>query len=295
MDWQHINFDWNRARAFLAAAEEGSLSAAARALGAAQPTIGRQVTALEEELDVTLIERVTHGIELTETGLELVEHIRAMSEAASRASLVAEGHSLSLEGTVAITASEVMAAHLLPPIIERLRTEYPAIQVDIVASSQPQNLRWREADIAVRSFQPSDPELFAQKVRESGAFLYATPAYLESLGSPTEPGDFAGADFIGFDRSDRFIEALNAYGLAATKERVSIICENQLVQWEMVKRGLGVGLMMEEIGDREDGVRRVLPELAPIVVPTWLTTHREVHTSRRVRAVFDVLADELSA
>jgi DNA-binding transcriptional LysR family regulator len=56
MNWQSIKFDWNRARAFLVTAEEGSLSAAARALGMTQPTVGRQVSALENELGVVLFE-----------------------------------------------------------------------------------------------------------------------------------------------------------------------------------------------------------------------------------------------
>ncbi|MBL8946789.1 MAG: LysR family transcriptional regulator, partial [Myxococcales bacterium] len=82
MDWRSVRFDWNRARAFLLTAEEGSFSAAGRALGIAQPTIGRQVAALEEELGVTLFERVGSALVLTAAGLDLVEHVRAMGNAA---------------------------------------------------------------------------------------------------------------------------------------------------------------------------------------------------------------------
>lgn len=100
MDWRAVRFDWNRARAFLVTAEEGSFSAAARALGMAQPTLGRQVAGLEEELGVTLFERVGSTLELTSAGLDLLEQVRAMGEAAMRASLVATGRAEAIEGTV---------------------------------------------------------------------------------------------------------------------------------------------------------------------------------------------------
>ena len=108
-----MKFDWNRARAFLVTAEEGSLSAAARALGMAQPTLGRQVRALEEELGVALFERVGRGLNLTPGGLELADHVRAMGDAATRVSLTASGQSQSIEGTVTITATEVESAFIL--------------------------------------------------------------------------------------------------------------------------------------------------------------------------------------
>jgi DNA-binding transcriptional LysR family regulator len=294
MDWQTINFDWNRARAFFVTAEEGSFSAAARALGMAQPTIGRQISALEEELGVTLVERVARGIELTPTGLELVEHVRAMSEAATRVSLTAAGQSLSLEGTISITASEVISAYILPPIVAKVRSEYPGIEIDLVASNRAQDLRRRESDIAVRSFRPKDPELVARKIRDGYARLYASPAYLERLGDPTTPEELSSAEIIGFDRTDALMDGLNALGLSLTAANFPIVTENQLVQWELVKQGTGIGIMMEEIGEPEPRVRRALPDLPAIPVPMWLTSHREVRMSRRVRVVFDLLARELS-
>src|SRR6185436_11045290 len=105
MDWRSVDFDWNQARAFLITAEEGSFSAAARALRMAQPTIGRQVAALERALGITLFERVGTSLELTSSGLELVEHARAMGEAATRVSLTATGRASEIAGSVCITAS----------------------------------------------------------------------------------------------------------------------------------------------------------------------------------------------
>lgn len=295
MDWRHLDFDWNRARAFLATADEGSFSAAARALGTTQPTIGRQVTALEEELDVVLLERVGRGIALTPTGLELVEHVRAMAEAALRFSRVAAGQSLTLDGPICISASEVIAAHVLPPIVAEIRTAHPGIEIEIVATNQVSDLGRREADIALRSFKPSELDLVAKKVRDDVAYLYATPAYLSSIGSPKDLDALSLADFVAFDQTDVFMKGLNALGMSLTTESFPWVSANQHVQWALITQGSGIGVMMEQIGDADPCVVRVLPDLISFPVATWLTSHREVRTSRRVRVVFDMLADALSA
>ncbi len=293
MDWRTVTFDWNRARAFLVTAEEGSFSAAARALGLSQPTVGRQVTALEEELDVALFERVGHGLVLTPTGLELVDHVRAMGEAATRVSLAATGQSQSIDGDVCITASEVIATHLLPPIVARLRAAHPGITVEIVASNAQADLRRREADIAIRNVRPTQPDLVARKLPAGAARLYATPAYLESQHNPATPEALARCDFVGFDRSETFARALQGLGLPVQPDRFVAVSDSQLAQWAMVKAGLGVGMMMQVVADAEPAVRLALPDLPAFPVPMWLTAHRELHTSRRIRVVFDLLAEAL--
>jgi DNA-binding transcriptional LysR family regulator len=297
MDWPTARFDWNRARAFLATAEEGSLSAAARALGMTQPTLGRQVTALEEELGVALFERVGRGLTLTAGGRDLLEHVRAMGEAAGRLSRSATGRSERIDGLVTITASEVLSAFVLPPVLLRLRQIHPGVEVNLVASNAVHDLRRREADVAVRSGRPTDPELFATRLRDTPARMYASPGYLQALGRPRTMADLSRADFIGFGvdarASEVMLEGLNAMGFALTRKNFPLHTGAHLVLWELVKRGLGIGIIIEEVGDAEPGVERVLPELPPIPVPTWLVAHREVHTSRRVRVVFDLIAEML--
>lgn len=294
MDWRSVKFDWNRARAFLVTVEEGSLSAAARALGQTQSTLGRQVSALEEELGTVLFERVGRGLTLTPSGFELVEHVRAMGEAASRVSLSATGKSQSIEGNVCISASEVDAAFRLPRIIAKLRQQEPGIDIEIVATNSESDLRRREADIAIRNYRPKQPNLIAKKAGDIRGRIFAAPSYLESLNNPTEPQDFNRANFIGFNRSGEMIEALKLFELTLTQENFSIISESQLVQWEHVKHGLGIGVMSEDIGDQEPQVQRVMPQIDPLIVPVWLVAHRELHTSRRVRYVFDLMAVELA-
>ena len=294
MEWRTVRFDWNRARAFLVTAEEGSLSAAARVLGMAQPTIGRQVDALEAELGVVLFERVGRGLTLTPSGMDLLDHVRAMGEAATRVSLSAAGHSQSVEGKVVIAASDVVAAFVLPTFLAKLRRAQPGIEVEIVVSTKASDLLRREADIAIRNFRPSEPDLIARKILDVPARLYATPAYLDRLGNPQLPHDLRMADFISIDRSGMFLNGLNAMGLNLTERNFPILTENYLVMWEMVKQGLGIGILDGSIGDAEPLVKRVLPDLEPFMFPIWLVAHRELNTSRRIRIVFDLLATELA-
>ena len=293
MDWRSVKFDWNKARAFLVTAEEGSLSAAARALGMAQPTLGRQVDGLEQELGIVLFERVGRGLQLTPGGLELLDHVRVMGDAAGRVSMNALGQSQTLEGRVCISASETYAAVLLPPIIAKLRILEPDIHVEIVVSNQASDLRRREADIAIRNFRPTEPDLIAKKVGEADAVFYATPDYIEKIGNPTIPQDLRHAHFVNLDHAGMMIKALNKLGLGLTEENFPLLTESYLVMWELVRQGVAIGILDAHIGDADPIVRRVLPDFQPFIFPIWLVSHRELTTSRRIRRVYDYLAEEL--
>ncbi len=294
MDWRAVAFDWNQVRSFLATVEEGSFSAAARALGLTQPTLGRQVAALEADLGVTLFERLGKALILTEAGQELLTAVRAMGEAAGQLSLAAAGQSQTIEGLVRITAGDALATYCLPELLTRLRDIAPGIEVEIIASNELSDLRRREADIAIRHVRPSEPDLIARLVRDGRAHLYATPAYLARHGRPVSVDKLKGALIVGIDRSERMIEVLNTFGLAVERQNLRYFTNNTVVGWELVKQGLAIGIMMEEIAALTPGVERILPEFRAIPVPIWLTTHRELRTSRRIRLVYDFLAEELS-
>lgn len=293
MGWKSVKFDWNKARAFLVTAEEGSLSAAARALGMAQPTLGRQVVGLEQELGIILFQRSGRGLTLTPSGLELLDHVREMGVAAGRVSLAALGQSQALAGAICISASDTYAAVILPPIVAKLRQIEPGIHVEIVVSNQASDLRRREADIAIRNFRPTEPDLIARKIGDAEAVLYATPDYIAKIGNPTTPSDLQNADFVNIDHAGTMLKGLNTLGLGLTKANFPLLTTNYLVMWELVRQGAAIGILDAFIGDADPSVCRVLPELKPLVFPIWLVAHRELTTSRRVRTVYDFLAREL--
>ena len=290
MNWPLIGFDWNRLRALLVTAETGSFSAAAAALGTTQPTIGRQIAALEQELAVTLVERAGRGVVLTPSGLALVEHARHMAEAALQVSLVASGRSESLEGVVRLTASDALCVFVLGPLLAQLRQQYPNIVFDVLASTETADLRQREADIAIRNFRPDDPELIATRLPEETGQFYATSDYLDAIGRPRWGDDLSHVEVIGFNREPEFVDGMARLGLTLRPEQIVIASENHLFQWEMARRGLGIAVTMTRIGDADPRMERVFPEMASIPIPMWLTSHRAVRTSRRVRVVFDAIA-----
>ncbi|NUN07215.1 MAG: LysR family transcriptional regulator [Bdellovibrio sp.] len=293
MNWNSINFDWNRARAFLVTVEEGSLSAAAKALSMSQPTLGRQVAALEKELGVSLFERVGRGFEITRSGIELYEHVKAMGEAANKLSLTASGRSQSIEGIVSISATNTMSAYILPSLIHKLRQKEPGIQIEIVSTNALSDLRKREADIALRSVEPTHPDLFFKKLKRAHAFLYATPGYLKTIAPIQKPAHLKNANFIGFTSNHEYIEGLKAIGVELTAKNFNIFSDDHIFHWEMVKQGAGIGIMIDEVGAKEPTVRKVLEKLPPVKVDNWIVAHRELKTNRRIRLVFDFLTEAL--
>jgi DNA-binding transcriptional LysR family regulator len=295
MDWRSIKFDWNRARAFLVTAEEGSLAAAARALDMTQPTLGRQVAALEQEIGVDLFNRRGRGLELTPNGMKLVEHVRAMGDAANRFSLSATGKSDIIEGNICITTTELLAAFILPPMIQKLRQSEPGIEIEIISTNDESNLNRREADIAIRSFRPSQPELIVKKLYDVKGHLYAATTYLQRLGHPRSIAELNNAHFIDFEKSGRLLSLLNAQGFNLSSHNFPVVTKNHIVQWELVKLGVAICGMLEDIGDPEPLVERVvIPGLVPITAEVWIVTHKELRTNRRVRVVFDFLVSEFA-
>jgi len=295
MDWRSTKFDWNRARAFLVTAEEGSLAAAARSLGMTQPTLGRQVAALEREIGVDLFTRRGRGLELTPNGIKLLAHVRLMGEAASRFSLSASGKSEFIEGNVCITASELLSAFVLPPMIQTLRNMEPGIEIEMNATNEERDLNRREADIAIRNFRPTQPELITRKLGSVRGHLYAAKSYLQQLGNPQSMAELNKASYIDTEKPGRLLALLNAQGFNLSQQNFPVISNSHIVQWELVKLGAAITATLEDIGDNEPLVERlVVPGLSPIEMDLWIVTHNELRTSRRIRRVFDFLVSEFS-
>lgn len=286
--------DWNHLRAFLETAQQGSLSGAARRLGLTQPTLSRQIAALEQHLGVTLFERVGRTLHPTDAGLSLLDHARTMGAAADDLALAATGQSQAVEGLVSVSASDAVATWLLPPLIARLTTVAPGIVVEVVASNQLSDLRRREADIAVRHVRPEEPDLIGRHLRDATAGFYAARRWVAEHGHPQSAQPALAHPFVGADRGGRFLAYLQGLGLAVTPRHCAVLTDNSVVAWQLVRQGLGIGVMMDEIAQRFPDVVRVLDAVPPVRFPVWLVTHRELRTARRIRVVFDLLAQALA-
>jgi DNA-binding transcriptional LysR family regulator len=218
-----------------------------------------------------------------------------MEAAATKVSLIASGRSQAVDGLVRITASDVFSAYLLPRIIHRIRAKAPLLHLDLVAANDVRDLLRREADIAIRHVRPEQPDLIARRIGDARAHFYAAESYLARRGMPRTLKELEAHDFINFGSPDSLIGHLAALGLTLTRANFRYGSTNGLVAWELVREGFGVSPMAEQVGDNTPGVVRLLPQREPIVFPIWLVTHRELHSARRIRLVFDILADALLA
>ena len=288
------SLDWNHVRTFLSVARTGSHSASARELGISQPTVGRHITALEEALATVLMERVGARWQLTGAATELLEPAERMLAASEQLALTAAGRSSAVDGLVSVTASQLISAHLLPRPIARIRAEHPGIRVEVVASNDVRDLLRREADIAVRNARPSEEALIARNLGLRHAVAFASPDYLDRIGRPTRAADLRDVAFIGFQDGSRIVDFLSQAGVPITPRDVPYVVSDHLVQMEMARQGVGVVFAMESVGDADPALQRLVPDFPLLPVPMWLICHRELHTSRRIRLVFDALARDLS-
>jgi len=285
--------DWSLWRSFGAVVEHGSLSAAARALNLSQPTLGRHIEALEQALGTTLFERTLTGFKPTETALRLYEPVEAARHALAEAMVRAEGAVTALSGTVRITSSTVMCHYVLPKLLYDLRQAFPQVEIELVPSDSVESLSLREADIAVRMFRPTQLELITRKLGEIHIVAAAHERYLQQRGAPERPEQLFEHDLIGFDRSEMIIAAARRMGLQFSRSHFKVRTDSQTNMLELVKAGLGIGFAQAPLVDETPGLRRLLPNLPLPALEVWLTTHKELFTSRRIRAIYDRLAEGL--
>lgn len=295
MDKVISDVDWSLVQAFLAVAEAGSLSGAARKLGASQPTLGRQVRAIEEQLGLALFRRQARGLDLTEEGTVLLPPARAMREAMREIALYAAGHENALEGTVRITSSDMVAHHVLPPIIARIRQEAPEIAVELAPTDSSENLLYREADIAVRMYRPEQLDVVARHVGDIELGMFAARAYLERRGWPQSAADLVEHDLVGYDRSELIVRGMREAGFNVSREMFKARCDSQTVYWELVRAGCGIGFGQAMVGRHDPGVVEIDIGFPIPGLPVWLAAHQGMRHTPRIRAVWDMLAEGLEA
>ena len=273
-------FDWALMRSFLAVMEAGSLLGAARQLSSSQPTLGRHVAQLEAQLGVPLFERTGHGLQ--PQGADAVARTLTRDQAG-------------IAGTVRISASRAVASYLLPPLLADLRLREPQLAIEVVSSNAVSNLLRREADIAIRMVRPVQASLIARKVASVALCACAHEDYLRRKGVPRTAQELPRFDLIGYDHDDTILRGFRAMGVEVTREVFAVRSDDDIVLWQSIRAGLGVGFAARYIAAGDARVRTVLPELSIPPLPVWLTVHREIRGSARIRAVYDFLASAIPA
>ncbi len=287
--------DWSALRDFLTVAECGTLSAAARSLGVSQPTLTRRMTALEESLGSDLFHRSPRGLALTAAGEALLGPVREMESGAQAVELVARGSETSLAGSVRVTMTEGLALAWLPPELARLRRLHPRIDVEVIVKNTALNLLRREADIAIRLGRPRQQmELVTRRVGELVLGLYASRAYLEENGEPGTLDDLAAHTGIAFDEAEMYTGAGSWVESILGDAHVAYRANTLSAQRAAIRAGVGIGPQTCMIAAEDPELVRVVPEVE-VRLEIWLVTHPGLRRTARVGAVFDFLAERLSA
>lgn len=291
---QPVKLDWNLVQYFLAVVDHGAVARAAEATGVSQPTLSRQIAALEAAIGAALFTRSTRGSMLTDIGEALVGPAREMQEAAHKLHLAIKGQSQSLVDTVRISASEMVCVYLLPPILGELRKSHPDIQIEVLANNAQDNLLEGGADIAVRMVQPNQDTLVARNLGGLKLGAYATRGYMQNKGSELSTHNSAAFDWIGYDKNDVILHGLRQLGMPMTRESFALRSDSDIVRWHALLEGLGIGFEFEVLAQRHPELVRVMPPDAIPSIPVWLTAPQELRSNPRIRVVFDHLADQLS-
>ncbi|MFD1577172.1 LysR family transcriptional regulator [Ramlibacter ginsenosidimutans] len=289
----NTRFDWNLVRSFLAALDHGSLLAAARALGAAQPTIGRHISELERQWGTVLFERTGRGLVPTEAALRVAQAARAMEGGAEAVSRQLAARDATEAGSVRISASQPIACFVMPPLLARMRLALPQVQVELVVSNAVSNLLRREADIALRMVQPQQQSLVARRIGRVALSACAHRDYLARRGTPSQPAELVQHALVAGDRDETVQEGFRAAGLPVAQEQLVLRTDDLIAQWQAVRAGIGIGFVADYLSRADPQVTRLLPGLKIPSLPLWLVVHREIRSNRRIRSVYEFLVREL--
>ena len=285
---------WDRLQILHAVAEAGSLSDAARRMRLSQPTVSRQIAALERETGTRLLLRGVGGTVLTPAAEQLVADLGLMGRAAESLSRQLDSGA-QIGGRVRITATEGLAIAWLVPQLPLLQAALPALALDVIVENHSLDLARREADIAIRLHEPDDPDLSGRMVAELGIGLYAAASYLAAGPAPRRLADLAGHPLIGFPDRAQFFWQHRWLSEQLPTGRQFLRSNSLLTHAAAAEAGLGIALVAHVVADRFPGLQPVLPGLDIPRLPIWLVAHMDQRRSQPTASVFDRLAERFAA
>ena len=280
--------DWDNARIFLAIYRKGTLRAAAGALNIDQATVGRRLNALEDSLGARLFLRTPSGYMATPAGDLAVTAAEAMEQAALRFQREMQGIDNRLSGTVHVATSDTMATHFVIDAMRRLHLAHPEIHIVLSTATGITSLTRREADLAVRTFKPTSPDLISRHLTKRSLGLYATPGYLRERGMPIPGNGLAGHDILIYQNAvaPRHREKICAEPV--TNARVAMEVNSALILLDAARKGMGVAELPCHIADGDPQLTRIWPERVEHY-DVWLVMHGDLSRSARVRAAADAI------
>jgi DNA-binding transcriptional LysR family regulator len=275
--------DWENIRYFLAVAEAGTLSGAARRLKVDHATVSRRLAAFEAKLDIRLVDRLPRSCRLTAIGRQVLEQALSMEAGAHAIARLAVAAQKPLVGRVTLSAPPVLVAHLLAEQLTRFRADYPDIRLSLSAQMQQVSLSRREADLAVRLVRPQETGSIARKIGTMMFGLYAHKAYAH-VATPDR------WQFITYDQS--FAQMPQQAWLLDIAGDRPVACELNDISGHLTaaRAGAGVAGLPCFLGDRDASLVRVGDKAPAFKRDIWLVVHRDLRKAPPVRAVMDFVA-----
>lgn len=289
--------DWADIRLFLAILDKGSLVAAAEHLNLTQPTVGRRLTAMEQRFGTPLFVRAGRRMQLTDAGAAILDSARGMEREMLAIERSLEVQSTSLCGEVTISATEGTGTEWLTPVLLDFHALYPDIVLKVQIESRAVDLIRREADIALRLGQPSQPDLIARRLLTVGFGLYASEAYLSRTAPVNALEDLSTHQMVGLQVPGATLSS--SLFLPASEQtlpgKLVYLTNSPAAQLSAVQEGFGVGILSHRWASIAGGLTRVLPDYSAMTIDLWLVTHEELRHSARIRAAFDFIAERALA
>ncbi|AGB81684.1 transcriptional regulator [Serratia sp. FGI94] len=281
--------EWGDVRVFLAVIRNGSFGEAARSLGVSHPTVGRRIKALEDEAQQALFRRTRDGLVLTDAGDAVLKLAEAMENSALAMERRLAGNHERLEGLLRISSAEWFANYVLAPVLGELTRRHPAIVPEVIASYRLLNLSRRDADVAFRIVPFSEPDIVQRRLMSMPYALYGTPetahiaqhdpAAVGLILMNTAQSHFSDVAWL----LDRFPQSRRVF-----------TSTSRAVQAQMCRRGMGIAVLPQPLGDAIDGLQRIGTSEPPPSKDIWVGYHYDLRHMDRLRAMLDI-ADALLA
>jgi len=285
--------DWNDLRVLLAVGRTGKLSAAAIKLRADHATVSRRISALEDALQVKLLERRSTGVTLTEQGRKLMQAAEAMESLALAGLADLQQSELKISGAVRIGAPEGFGSYFLAPRLGALCDRHPELEIELVAMGAVFSLSKREADIAVGLTRPEQGRLFSRKLTDYRLGLYAAKNYFDSRPEITRIADLKNHRIIGYIEDLIFSSELSNMFAQADVPPPRLRSSNLIAQMKAAVSGAGLCMLPAFIAENHAQLRPVLANEVAARRTFWLTVHADLRDLARVRETSNFIEEEV--
>lgn len=283
---------------FRAIASLGSLSAAARQMGATPMLVSRRLAGLEAELGARLFHRTTRSLSLTPEGEAFLPHAASLLEARDSAFDAVSSGGSGLSGVLKITAPNVIGHSVVVPVVAELIANHPALRVDLTLSDSVIDIATAGLDVAVRVAEMKPSEMVATKVADNPFFLVASPGYIARFGRPGTVEELMSHPCIKLHAMDAWPFTRNG---EMQRVRTSGPLSASTVDAVRAACLAGVGIAMLTYWDvhrqiaRGELQRLVIADVEPLEVGIWAVFPTRAHMPARVRAFIDALRHRCSS